>query len=139
MKDTGKETRSERRLAENEVLFRSLNQQVTSGFEETTKLAVEENQPEYTVHPIIDDEPLSFYCECADEKCTKRVKLNLHDYNEVHKDSKSFVIALGHEVTSVEDVILQKPGYVVVRKRVKPPKAGKLHPTSLNHTKRKKN
>jgi hypothetical protein len=127
------ETPSERRLAENEVLFRQLNEQVHHGFEETNRLAREDGQPEYIVDPQADI-PLHFYCECADEKCTERIVMALPTYTAIHQYDNRFVIVPGHEVASVEKVILRRPEYLVVQKYVKPPKvARKLHPTSLRN------
>lgn len=128
------ETHSERRLAENEVIFRQINEQVHKGFEETNRLAREDGQPEYITEPDENDAPLQFYCECADEKCAGRVIINLHTYNEIHKQNNRFVILPGHEVASVEDVVTKNDKYEVVQKKVEPPESSDtLHPSSLHN------
>jgi hypothetical protein len=134
MTQPNEDTSSERRLAENEVMFRQLNQQIHEGYEETNRLAVEDNQPEFLVNPAHLDTPILFFCECADEKCVERVRLNVHDYDQIHRVPNNFVIVPGHEVASIEEVVSETPDYVVVRKRRTPPaKATRLHPTSLDN------
>lgn len=128
------DTSSERRLAENEAIFRRLNEQVNTGFLETNRLAQEDNQPEFIVSLKSDDVPLQFYCECADENCAHRIPMTLAEYRAIHKNRSRFVIAPGHEVTSVEEIIKEAPGYMVVEKRQTPPEDPKtLHPTSVDN------
>lgn len=125
-------TPSEQRLAENEAIFRKLNEQVIAGVEQTNRLAREDNQPEFSVTSKSDDAPLQFFCECADENCTGRVSMNLLEYRKIHKNRKRFVILPGHEVTSVEKVVFEKPTYTVVEKGETPPENPKtLNPTSV--------
>jgi hypothetical protein len=128
------ETPSERRLAENEVLFRQLNEQIHKGYEETNQLALEDNQPEFLVRQKSNDAPKHFFCECADEKCGERVLINVNEYNEIHRHRDRFVILPGHELESIEEVLVKKPGYYVVRKYAVPPSSsGKLNPTPLHN------
>jgi hypothetical protein len=131
------ETRSERRLAENEAMFRKLNEQIQTGIHQTNLLAEADQQPEFYIEPKSDDAPLQFLCECADEKCTGRVELNIFRYKEIHSTRDQFVVIPGHEIPQIEIVIREEPGYKVVKKRVDPPETGhKLHPTSLDNTKK---
>jgi hypothetical protein len=128
------DTTSERRLAENEAVFRKLNEQVNVGFQETNRLAQEDNQLEFLVTVKNDDEPLHFYCECADEHCTDRIILTMAEYQKIHKNRNRFIIVPGHEVRSVEKVIEKKPAYTVVKKNQDPPENPKsLHPTSIHN------
>lgn len=129
------ETPSERRLAENEIVFRQLNEQIHTGYAETNRLAREDSQPQFTVIHKSDDKPLYFYCECSDEKCSMRIKINVHDYHAVHQRRDQFIVVPGHEVPEIEKVVSTKPGYNVVKKLVTPPEiADTLNPTPLNHT-----
>jgi hypothetical protein len=129
------ETSSEHRLAENEAIFRRINEQVQSGYDETNRLAKEDDQPEFMVSPLSATEPLHFYCECADENCAKRVTITPQKYQDIHKNRRRFVIAPGHEVTSVEKVIQVTSDYTVVEKNVQPPEEPKvMHPTTVNNT-----
>jgi hypothetical protein len=129
------ETSSEHRLAENEAMFRRINEQVQSGYDETNRLAQEDNQPEFQVSAISINTPLQFYCECADENCAERLTITAQEYQEVHQNRKRFVIVPGHEVASVEKVIAEKPAYTVVEKNVHPPENPEtMHPTSVGNS-----
>jgi hypothetical protein len=129
------ETSSEHRLAENEAMFRHINEQVQSGYDETNRLAEEDNQPEFKVSMASSSVPLQFYCECADENCTKRVSVTLQDYQRIHQNRRQFIIAPGHEVTQAEKVSAETPDYTIVEKIVQPPEdPDTMHPTSVDTT-----
>ncbi|HET9098330.1 MAG TPA: hypothetical protein VFN51_01815 [Candidatus Saccharimonadales bacterium] len=128
------DTSSERRLTENEATFRKLNEQVNAGFRETNRLAVEDNQPEFKVSTRHDSSLFSFYCECADENCAERISMTLAEYKNIHKNRKRFVIVPGHEVKSLEKVVMTRTGFTVVEKFTNPPEQPeKLNPTSVNN------
>jgi hypothetical protein len=128
------DTPSERRLAENEVLFRELNEKVLAGVSETNRLAIEDNQPEFTITVPSAEDALQFFCECADEKCTQRVVLSFQEYQNIHKIRDQFVIVPGHQVGSIENVISEQPGYLIVKKKSEPPETSdKLNPTPLKN------
>ncbi len=130
------ETPSKRRLAENEVLFRQLNEQIQQGFDETNRLAKEDNQPEYKISHGPDDRPLHFFCECSDENCRQRVLVNHHEYNKIHKRRDHFVIIPGHEHETIEHVVRREKEFYVIEKLSPPPKkAKKLNPTAIDNTK----
>ncbi|MEO6513144.1 MAG: hypothetical protein ABIR37_00510 [Candidatus Saccharimonadales bacterium] len=129
------ETPSEHRLAENEAIFRRINEQVQAGYDETNKLAREDNQPEFKVPDVSATTPLQFYCECADESCAKRLAISLQDYQEIHQNRKRFVVVPGHEVLSVETVVSELPAYTIVEKNVLPPEEPEaMHPTSIGNS-----
>lgn len=129
------ETSSERRLAENEAIFRQINEQVQAGYDETNRLAQEDNQPEFMVSNISGTTPLQFYCECADENCAMRFPISPLEYQEIHQNRKHFTVVPGHEVLSVEKVVARKPAYIVVEKNVQPPEDPKvMHPTSVGNS-----
>ena len=128
------DTPSERRLAENEAVFRNQNEKLKANIEETNRLADEDNQPEYKIPTDQLDSTLSFYCECADEKCNQRVEITLNEYNEIHHSKKRFVILPGHEVSSIEKLVQTENRYYVVEKFEAPPEGPThLNPTSLQN------
>ncbi len=129
------DTPSERRLAENEVIFRQLNETLLQNIDETNRIAIEDKQPEYLIDFTSSDELLHFFCECSDEKCKKRVELSLPDYKKIHVERDCFTVIPGHEIKSIEHLILDKyPRYYVVKKKHLPPKnAQSFNPTSLNN------
>jgi hypothetical protein len=127
------ETPSYRRLAENEVVFRQFNEKIQDGYNKTNKLALEDGQEEFIVQHSQDDSPLQFMCECADEKCTMRIVINVYEYKKIHKRRKRFIVLPGHEVDFIEKVVARKPKYIVVEKWIHTPEtANKLYPTTLH-------
>jgi hypothetical protein len=124
------ESPQDKRLAENEVFFREHNQRVQKEFEDHKDFAVSEQ----TAPMLPGNATYDFYCECADEKCTRRIPLTLEKYAEIHKASDHFVIAPDHEVDHIEDVIVKTDNYMEVRKHTQPPaSADSLNPTTLDH------
>ncbi len=91
----------ERRLTENELLFREVNERIDDvaselGGEETT---------------------YEFVCECSDANCVERVALTLRQYEWLRARPLLFVVVEGHEVTSIERVVETiAPGIVAVEK-----------------------
>jgi len=126
---------SERRMAENEMVFRQLNVRVQEGIERTEQMAREDSQPEFLISQHIANMPLYFYCECSDENCTKRIPI-LHDlYTKIRQHRNHFVVAPGHEVLAIERVIARNNNYYIVKKFVDPPdKPPVLHATSIDNS-----
>jgi hypothetical protein len=108
-----KGTPSERRLAENEVIFRQLNERAHNGLIKINELAHEDKQPEFIVD---DDTPLYFYCECSSLSCIERVTITFREYGRIHQNGRDFVVVPGHEAATIERVIKKYSGYNVVRK-----------------------
>lgn len=87
----------ERRMAENEVFFRAINERL------------EARTP--------DSAPLVVLCECADEDCTQRLTLTHDEYESVRSESTQFVVAHGHADAEIEEVVVKTDRFEVVRKR----------------------
>lgn len=71
---------SERRLAENEVIFRTFN-------EEAKDFVLEDAQ-----RMPLAGKPLRFYCECSDLRCIERIELTADVYERLHQTSRRFVL-----------------------------------------------
>jgi hypothetical protein len=126
------ESQSQRRMAENEVVFRTYNERVKQNFDEIIKVAKESNQ-DYLVKT--DDTALHFYCECSDENCRQRILLKPSEYNRIHKNRRRFVLVYGHETSVIENIIRREDNYCVVEKHIKPPETSRtLNPTGVNNT-----
>ena len=89
----------ERRMAQNEVLFREVNERVK---DIAAKLG--------------DDGGYEYFCECANKDCTFRVALSLADYEAIRRDPKQFVVLPKHYTPEIEDVVTEREGFWVVRK-----------------------
>ena len=90
----------EERLARNETLFRSVN----------------ENIEQSAVSGQIDDHVFEFFCECSNLDCTLLLPMTLSEYEEVRADPRQFLVAPGHELPEIEAVVASKSAYQVVLK-----------------------
>lgn len=88
------------RTGRNEALFREVNEAIERG-----------------VWPGEEDEPLRFRCECGRIECNEAVALTIAEYERVRANPRRFVVVAGHEQPEVEDVVEQRPGYLLVEKR----------------------
>jgi hypothetical protein len=93
----------ERRIAENEALFRDLNEEVgvvaqsfSAGGEART---------------------FDFLCECGDVTCALPVPLTLARYEELRSSPIRFFVVPGHELPDVEVVVESHEKYFVIEKR----------------------
>lgn len=108
---------SERRLTENELIVRELNQKVVRGLAELKELALAHNQAALAPDTT---QPLHFYCECSNIDCTKRIVISPKEYEKIHKNSRYFVTAKGHQIPAIERVIKSTPAYDIVEKNHEP-------------------
>jgi hypothetical protein len=90
-----------RRLGENEILYREVNERVRELSDEFGLVA----------------EQVDFVCECARLDCTERLRMTVGEYEHVRSDPAQFAIRPGHEFPEVEYVVEEREGYHVIRKR----------------------
>jgi hypothetical protein len=90
-----------RRIGENEVLFRAVNEEV------------EELQRGMAA---VSDDRMHIVCECGNINCVERLVVPIRKYEEIRSDSALFFIVPGHEKPDVEDVVEDVGAYAVVRK-----------------------
>jgi hypothetical protein len=93
----------EERLANNEVLFRDINERIAG-------VAEPQGTPD-------DDHVYEFLCECSNIACDVRLPLTLAAYEDVRKDPTRFIVAPGHELPEIEVVLSHAEGYQVVVKQ----------------------
>ena len=89
-----------RRAGMNEALFREVNEQIRNL---TDELAA-------------GDSTITVICECGNADCTEPIELHRPDYERVRGDSLLYVIASGHELPQVEEVVERRNGWEIVRK-----------------------
>jgi hypothetical protein len=87
-------TERERRLAENEAMWRSLNE----------------------ADPPAPGRVGFVFCECARASCASQLEIAWGDYERVRSDPTSFVVLPGHEEPEIETVVRAEGGYAVVEK-----------------------
>jgi len=90
----------ERRLAENEAFFRSLNESIRNAVDRYGS----------------DGHEYAFICECSDPTCMERVTLPTSEYERVRADGTRFVLAPGHEAVAIESVVAERGDHVIVEK-----------------------
>jgi hypothetical protein len=90
----------EERLARNETLFRSVN----------------ENIEEAATSRGVDEHVFEFFCECSNADCNLLLPMTVPDYERVRADPKQFAVAPGHELPEIETVVARKSSYQVVVK-----------------------
>jgi hypothetical protein len=57
-----------------------------------------------------------FTCECGDADCHKVIGLPLEIYHSIRSDDRRFLIVPGHEIPEMEDVVVERKDWAVVRK-----------------------
>jgi hypothetical protein len=92
----------QRRIGENEVIFREVNERVR---ETNETFDVEAGDAE-------------FVCECGTASCVERVRMSLAEYEQVRAEPTTFLIVPGHEILEVERVVRRDRRFWVVRKEV---------------------
>lgn len=89
----------EERLAQNEVIFRSVNESIE---QQAIRFG---GLDEY-----------EFICECASLTCFERISLTLGQYEHVRAEGTRFFVVPGHANVEVEIVVESGPHYDVVEK-----------------------
>lgn len=91
-----------RRIAENEALFRDLNEEVGA--------------VAHSFSSAGEDSTFDFLCECGDPACAQRVPVTLAKYEALRSSPVRFVVVPGHETPDVERVIETTGAYTVIEK-----------------------
>ena len=92
-----------RRAAENEALFRAVNEQI-----ETLERGMAE----------VSDNTMHIVCECADLNCAQRIVVTVPAYEKVRADPTWFFVKAGHEQLDVERVVGDEGDYRIVCKSI---------------------
>jgi hypothetical protein len=91
----------DRRLAQNEALFREVNERIDDVAE---------------AHAHGANALYDFVCECANADCTFQIRLPLSDYKKVRADDRQFVVLPLHYTPEIEELVAEEQAYWVVRK-----------------------
>jgi hypothetical protein len=92
------------RRAENEALFREINERVSQMRGQTGQL------------DLATDELLDFLCECARQECLEKLQLSPMEYERVRSVPTDFLVVPGHQVADIERVVSENERFTVVRK-----------------------
>ncbi len=91
----------EKRLAQNETLFREINERVN-------ELAARHGS---------DGHVYTYFCECSNPDCTLQLELTNGAYESVRAHGARFIVAPGHEMPEIETVVERSDGWWIVEKR----------------------
>jgi hypothetical protein len=96
----------EQRIAHNETVFRSANENIRA------------RRDELRFEPL---EATAFICECGDPGCTRAMLLSLSEYEKVRRDPNTFAVIPGHDHPRAENVVTgefeeKNDRFAVVRK-----------------------
>lgn len=118
-------------MAENQVVFRKMNEQAKAFVDELALIADADASMSDMRH---DDKPLQFYCECSDENCRLRFAVRPSVYSSIHAKPDHFVVLSGHNLPAIESVVEEYDDFIVVRKFTAPSQSvTKLASTPLNN------
>ena len=90
----------ETRLAQNETLFREINERVN-------ELAARHGS---------DGHLYTYFCECSNPDCTLQLELTNATYESVRAHGARFVVAPGHDLPDIENVLERSEGWWLVEK-----------------------
>src|ERR1700748_2347117 len=90
----------EERLARNETLFRSVN----------------ENIEEAAASSQLDEHVFEFFCECSNIDCKLLLPMTVAEYERGRADTRQFAVAPGHDLPEIEHVVTHEGAYQIVVK-----------------------
>ena len=64
----------------------------------------------------MNDELIPFLCECSELECTQIIRLSLADFQAARAQTGTFILLADHDDASVERIIEQTDGYLLVEK-----------------------
>jgi hypothetical protein len=94
---------SGRRAAENQSLYRSVNERIKQ-----LNAALGEIAP--------NGDSYEWLCECADTECTLRISATLDEYEGVRENPRTFIVAPRHLYPEVERVLTENTRFTIVEK-----------------------
>jgi hypothetical protein len=89
----------EQRMAQNEALFREVNERI-----------------EAAAHQLGPQVPYEFLCECANADCTFQISLTTAQYESVRADPTQFVVLPLHFTPEIEVMVSKDEGFWIVKK-----------------------
>jgi hypothetical protein len=89
----------ERRMTQNEALFRQVNERVKEKAE-----------------AFGSGSAFQYLCECANADCTFQLTLTIAQYEDVRADPTQFVVLPLHFTPEIETLVSENEGYWIVQK-----------------------
>ena len=89
-----------RRVADNEVLFRTVNDRLEDLNEGVSNVT----------------DTFCIVCECGDISCSEQITISSDEYTRLRSQPTDFAVMRGHEAADSENVVERYEAYDVVRK-----------------------
>jgi hypothetical protein len=96
---------SEERRAQNEALFRDLNERV------------KEIQDQFD-GGLSAPTDLELLCECGELKCATRLDVTREEYEQARSDPTCFLVLPDHVNPQIETVVRETEGFAIVKKKL---------------------
>jgi hypothetical protein len=93
----------EQRLARNEALYREVNERISEQARSQVAAAASDRY--------------EFICECSNIDCNLLLGFTLAEYEAVRAHPRRFVVAPGHHLPEIEQVVVESAEYWVVEKK----------------------
>src|SRR5579884_1126402 len=90
------------RIAANESVFRHVNEKI--------------DDLNRSVMAAVSDRELSVVCECGDLSCAELIRVDTAVYERVRSEPTFFIVASGHAIDDVEEIVTRHDGFDVVCK-----------------------
>lgn len=94
------------RVAQNEVVLREVNEKIA---EKTSDLEAR--------GLAARDETSEYLCSCGQPDCDQSLRLTLDEFEKAHEREDQFIVAPGHQLAAIEEVVADHGTYAVVRKK----------------------
>lgn len=94
------EAQRQARKVQNELVFRAVNEQIVKMTER--------------FDARLDD--IDIVCECASSACVETVRIPPGEFAAIERADGTFLVLIGHEDESVEQVVDRRDGYLLVVK-----------------------
>jgi hypothetical protein len=96
------ESQREVRAAQNELVFRAVNEQIAKMTDRFRSQLSE----------------IDIVCECVDTSCVGAIRIGADEFAKIERAEATFLVLPGHEDESVEQVVEHRESYVVVWKPI---------------------
>ena len=94
------------RIVENEVVLREVNERIAEKSSDLEARGLAES-----------DDTSEYLCSCGQRDCDESVELTLEEFADAHSRDDQFIVAPGHYLPEIEEVVADHERYMVVRKK----------------------
>jgi hypothetical protein len=94
------------RIVENEVVLREVNERIAEKSSDLEARGLTES-----------DDTSEYLCSCGQRDCSESIELTLEEFGAAHASDDHFIVAPGHYLPEIEEVVAHHGRYEVVRKK----------------------